>query len=226
MEITYYNNTISFTIKGYSLQDAKELISILMNNKHTETVVEEQCPIPVQIPAPVEIPVPVEIKEPTILEPDVVPEEVYGNEADISSDENEETKSLGEASVSSEPVERNIIVKDLPEFEKKSDFCKVLTEIGISEKSHKNYWAFWNHPIFDSMRRKDIDDVAVLLQGQILENGNKPIRLVYNLFCLVFKINIYYKIFQDETKLRVLFEPVKALKTQQSTTKNTEKKTS
>lgn len=224
-EVSFYNNNLSFTIKGYSLQDAKELISILMNNKPTETVVEEQKPAPVQIPAPVEIPVPVEIKEPNIVEekqailPDIVPEENYENLSD------DELKS-----VSSEPVERNIIVnteyKELPEFEKKSDFCKVLTEIGISEKSHKNYWMWYDHPIFDSMRRRDIDDVAVLLQGEILENRNKPVRLIYNLFCVIFKINTYYKIFQDETKLRVLFEPVKALKTQQSTTKNTEKKTS
>ena len=75
------------------------------------------------------------------------------------------------------------------------------------------------------MRHKNLDEVVALLEQEIKKNENKSYRNIYNFFTLIFKINKQYRIFDDISKISTLFEPVKALKVQQSTVKNIEKKT-
>ena len=204
MEISYYNSSISFSIKGYTLQDAKELINLLMEKKLAEPIVVEEKVV----------------EEPSILEPDIVAEEIYENISEVS-DDVDETKS-----VSSEPnrlVDASYV--DFPEFKTKQEFCEKILKNFFTEKSYKNYWPFWNNAVLHSMRHKNLDEVVALLEEEIKKNENKSYRNIYNFFTLIFKINSYYKIFDDISKISTLFEPVKALKVQQSTLKNIEKKT-
>ena len=204
MEISYYNSSISFSIKGYTLQDAKELINLLMEKKLAEPIVVEEKVV----------------EEPSILEPDIVAEEIYENISEVS-DDVDETKS-----VSSEPnrlVDASYV--DFPEFKTKQEFCEKILSNFFTEKSYKNYWPFWNNAVLENMRNRNLDNVVALLEEEIKKNENKSYRNIYNFFTLIFKINSYYKIFDDISKISTLFEPVKALKVQQSTVRNIEKKT-
>jgi len=211
-EVVFYNSSISFTIKGFSFSESKELISMLMGNKPVEPV-EELISEPV-----VEEPVSVKIEEPTILEPDVVPQEIYENDSEVSDD-------IEEKSVCSEPVSEPVrLPLEFPEFKSRQEFCEKILSNFFTDKSYKNYWVFWNNSILDSMRRGDLDNVVLLLQEEIKKNEGKSYRNIYNFFILIFKINKHYSIFNDISKINTLFEPVRALKTQQSHQKNSEKK--
>ena len=230
MDISYHNSSISFSIKNCNISDAKELISLLMEKKLAEPikieepiVVEEKVvvepiakePIKIEEPLVVE---PIKIEEPSILQPDIVPEEIYENVSEVSEDE---TKS-----VSSEPnrlVDASYV--DFPEFKTKQEFCEKILSNFFTEKSYKNYWPFWNNPVLDSMRNRNLNEVVALLEQEIKKNENKSYRNIYNFFTLIFKINKQYRIFDDINKISTLFEPVKALKVQQSTVRNIEKKT-
>ena len=217
-EVVFYNSSISFNIKGFSFSETKELISILMGNKPVEPV-EELISEPI-VEKPVEELISVKIEEPTILEPDVVPQEIYENDSEVS-DDTEQSEEIEEKSVCSEPVR---LALEFPEFKSRQEFCEKILSNFFTDKSYKNYWVFWNNPILDSMRRKNLDEVVLLLQQEIKKNEGKSYRNIYNFFILIFKINKHYSIFNDISKINTLFEPIRALKTQQSSVKNSEKK--
>jgi hypothetical protein len=221
-EVVFYNSSISFNIKGFSFSETKELISILMGNKPVEPV-EELIPEPI-VEKPVEELISVKIEEPTILEPDIVPQEIYENDSEIS-DDTEQSEEIEEKSVCSEPVSEPVrLPLEFPEFKSRQEFCEKILSNFFTDKSYKNYWVFWNNPILDSMRRGDLDNVVLLLQEEIKKNEGKSYRNIYNFFILIFKINKHYSIFNDISKINTLFEPIRALKTQQSSVKNSEKK--
>ena len=114
---------------------------------------------------------------------------------------------------------------EFPMITTKDEFIQMLKVVGITSGSYKNYMKYWQYPIFTEIHKRNIDSVVNLLSGLSKDIGDNAsnINRVYNLFCLIFKINNHYKVFSDLNAVNKLFDPVKSLKTKVSQKKTPSK---
>ena len=224
MDITFENKQVKFSIKNFSgsITELLQVIQILKEESvevvepavEVEPVVEELKEEPVEPVVEDEL---IEISLPSTPELDITEEllpdincyEVYENIEDEKKEVEEEPK--------------NIIFS----YQNRQEFADILSDIGIGEKSHKNYLKFWDSLIFkELLLNQDIEKFFKELKNIPLTTDS-DFTNAYLLFIVIYKILKKYKRLlsnDDLAQLNRFYEPIQEKKSVIRKKTNTEKK--